>query len=271
MKNILRKVFILCMALTLVMSFTTTSFAAGTVTYDGNAQEFIFEPGSEYSPTDLFSDFKGLMPGESVTQKITVKNDAPADKVVVIYLKSLGAHPDSVDFLSKLNLTVELSGNTTLFDEAPDKPGSLTDWTMLGIFFSGAEVEMDVTVQVPPTLGNEYQNAVGHVDWKFKVEEYTLEEWEENHPSGGGGDGDDPTPGVTPDDPTPGDKPQEPTDKPEAPDTPDAPDTPEPDKESVPADTGDRSELGLYLGIAGVSGLLLLILLVANRKKDKSN
>ncbi|MBR5516548.1 MAG: hypothetical protein IKU53_01125 [Firmicutes bacterium] len=219
MKNILRKVFILCMALTLVMSFTTTSFAAGTVTYDGNAQEFIFEPGSEHSPTDLFSDFKGLMPGESVTQKITVKNDGPADKVVVIYMKSLGAHPDSVDFLSKLNLTVELSGISTLFDEAPDKPGSLTDWNMLGIFFSGAEVEMDVTVQVPPTLGNEYQNAVGHVDWKFKVEEYKLEEWDENHPS----------------------------------------------------DTGDRSDIGLYLGITGVSGLLLIILLVLNRKKVKAN
>lgn len=263
MKNVFRKVFVLCVALMLVMSFSATAFADGTVTYDGDAQEFIFEPGSEYSPTDLFTGFKGMMPGETLSQKITVKNEAAADKVVVIYLRSLGADEASKDFLSKLNLTVNLEGNQELFDEAPDKPGTLTEWTELGTFFSGAQVEMDLTVQVPATLGNEYQNAVGHVGWQFKVEEYTLEEWEENHPTEGDTDEEELPEEPTPDNPKPEEPKEEPKDEPK--------DEPEEDDGWFGPETGDTRQLALYLGIAGVSGLLIIILLVMKRKKDKTN
>lgn len=48
----------------------------GSVTYDGNAQSFVFLPGSDYSPSDLFPDFKGVMPGDRLTQTLRLRNDS---------------------------------------------------------------------------------------------------------------------------------------------------------------------------------------------------
>jgi len=48
MKKTLKAISALLMVMIMAVVFSTTAFAAedGTVTYDGNAQEFIFEPGS---------------------------------------------------------------------------------------------------------------------------------------------------------------------------------------------------------------------------------
>ena len=65
--------------LTLIMIFTvaiSVSAADGNVIYSGNSGNFIFEPGSDYSPTDLFPNFKDVMPGDTLTQRIVVKNNA---------------------------------------------------------------------------------------------------------------------------------------------------------------------------------------------------
>ena len=66
MKKTIRLISSLVLALVLVCGTTAISFAADAtshVTYKGKAEQFIFQPGSKYSPTDLFTDFKGVMPG----------------------------------------------------------------------------------------------------------------------------------------------------------------------------------------------------------------
>ena len=151
--------------------------ADGQVTYYGTAAEFIFAPGSDYSPTDLFPNFKDVMPGDTLTQKITVKNDSDKEVKVKIYIRSLGAHEDSKAFLSQLKLKVAASQDNTMaymFDATADATAQLTDWVCLGTLYSGGIVNLDVTLEVPVTLGNEFQNQIGYLDWEFKIEEYMI-------------------------------------------------------------------------------------------------
>ena len=148
------------------------------VHYIGEAHEFIFDPGSELSPTDLFPNFKDVMPGDRLTQRITVRNDSVREVKVRIYLRSLGARAGYEEFLSQLHLTVTHSAENEMaymFDATADQPAQLSDWVCLGMLYSGGEVNLDVTLDVPVELDNRYQSAIGYLDWEFRVEEFPVE------------------------------------------------------------------------------------------------
>ena len=187
MKKTFRIISSLVLALMLLCS-TAVSFAAGSsgVTYKGKAKEFIFQPGSDYSVTDLFTNFKGIMPGDTLTQQINVRNEASKKVNVKIYIRALGpaelennngeeivSADDSADFLKEMKLTVD-AGNNRLFEAPADQTAGLTDWVLLGTFRSGADVDLDVNLEVPITMGNDYQERIGALDWQFMAEEFPL-------------------------------------------------------------------------------------------------
>ena len=229
----MKKLLIIVAVIALVFSFSVYA-ANGNITYNGKAHEFIFEPGSEYSPTDLFPNFKGVMPGDTLTQKITVKNDADKNIKVMIYLRAVGAHEDSVEFLSQLGLKVQKSSDNEMaymFDAAANETAQLTDWVCLGTFYSGAQVDLDVTLNVPVELDSKFQNEIGYLDWEFSVVEILI--------------------------------------SPDAPELPGEDDT-HPDTDGTRPDTSDNFMIGLCVTLI-ICSIVAIIILLVWRKKNKEN
>ena len=188
MKKTLKTISALALVLVLLLGMSATAFAESKVTYEGGAEKFVFLPGSEYSETDLFENFKGVMPGDVITQEITVQNNYTKAEKVNIYLRAV-VHDEQgnplseevartedlvsmQDFLSQLTMTVK-QGDKVLFSASPDELDGLKENVLLGAFPGKSYTKLVVELSVPIKLGNEYANRVGEVDWVFTAEEVT--------------------------------------------------------------------------------------------------
>ncbi len=179
----MKRITELLIAAVLVFCLAVPAAAADSAfAYKGHSL-FSFGPGSDFSDTDLFHNFKSVMPGDSLTQKIAVKNEADCCDFVKIYIRAavhnaqnpvgtqVTEHEDAVsmqDFLSQLTITVQNGGQTVFAGKLDSAQNSV----LLGSFRKNEGTELTAVLEVPANLGNEYAKRVGEVDWVFTVEEY---------------------------------------------------------------------------------------------------
>lgn len=151
------------------------ALAANTsVRYEGGAEKFVFVIGKNAeTDSDLFDNFKGVVPGDEIQQIIHVKNDS--GKKVRIYMRAEPVSEADKDFLSQMTLNVK-AGNKEIFDAAADETAQLTKNTLLGTFKKNGGTDLTVTLNVPFDMGNEYMGREGTVPWTFLVEEIKEEE-----------------------------------------------------------------------------------------------
>ena len=150
----------------LFMLLLSTSYPvqASSVTYVNQADKFVFVPEN----TDLFENFKGVMPGDQVAQTIFVKNDSKVP--VKIYLKINPIQSEDDQFLKQLTLTMNNQG-VEVFNETLDQQGQFKQFILLAELKPQQQKTLDLLLDVPLTLSSEYMEYESEIQWIFKVEE----------------------------------------------------------------------------------------------------
>ena len=184
----MKKFLSLLLVLVLTLSLSVTAFAAdSTATFKSLEEGWAFAPGSEYSSSDLFDGFKGVMPGDKLTESVKITNEAADCDYIKVYL-TVDPHDEEAmqAFLSQLSMRI-YNGEELIYESSPDQAGALAESTLLGTLFKGDSLDLTVELDVPKDLGNEFANATGEVDWIFLAEGYDYEMltvhkvWEDNN------------------------------------------------------------------------------------------
>ena len=167
----------------LMISLGITSFAAtpSEITF---GKKFTFNPGT----SDLFSNFKGLLPGQSRTQEIKINNDS--SESAKFYLKIAAAEQDKSlteeqqDLVweliyEKINIkAMDLNGKKIYEGSiGGDKnPSKTPDEETQGTFFMGeipanTDKAIKIELYMDESVGNEYQGLSGNIKWVFIAEQ----------------------------------------------------------------------------------------------------
>ena len=166
-----------------------------TVTYydgsDGNGARFTFTHTGDGSGTNLFPNFSNCMPGDSLTQTIRVQADSKNGvQGAKIYLRAeidgnASAKEDSNisynDVLDHIGMTVSKNGvplasNKTakLFSQLDAANGLKSNVFIAEVGPKTDPVDLDVTIDVDPAMGNAFQEAAAHITFVFSVEDNEL-------------------------------------------------------------------------------------------------
>ena len=186
MKKISKVLSALALSAALALGATGMAFAADSkVMFESRGEVFSFAPGSEWTTTDLFDGFKGVMPGDERTETVAVTNGSQETVKVYLHADPHGegnALSDSVaakeslesmrEFLSVFDMRV-YNGDELIYEGTPDSASAgLESAVLLDELAPGEGVTLTVELKADiEEMTNEHANRVGEVDWVFTVEE----------------------------------------------------------------------------------------------------
>lgn len=164
-----------------------------TVTYydgsDGNLARFTFTPTGDGSGTNLFPNFSNCMPGDSLTQTIRVQADSKNGvQGAKIYLRAEidgnasakeGSAISYNDVLDHIRMTVSKNGVVIASNKTAKFFSQLDAADKSNVFIAEVgpktdPVDLDVTIDVDPAMGNAFQEAAAHITFVFSVEDNEL-------------------------------------------------------------------------------------------------
>lgn len=154
-----------------------------SIHFSGQDQGFTLDTGQPIDDPDLFSGFKNVMPGDTLTQMITITNKNKDSDYIALYLEiqehddvknPLSNHPDnneeSVESMKQFTeqLTLRLIHNDELIFEGAPHVGNTS--IKLGEFEPNETSVITAELTVPHDMGNDFANRFGEVDWRFTAE-----------------------------------------------------------------------------------------------------
>ena len=201
MKKTFSKLFSLLMAVMMVMGLSTASLAADTVTEvkfaggDKSGEEFqIINDGVKVGETDLFANFKNIVPGDVLTQEIKLSNASDYDYIIVSMKAVLHDEENNPvikevsdsdkwksyeamnNFLSQLTMEVVSPEGEVIFSSKPNELGGLAEFVKLGRINKEESKNITAKLTVPIEMGNEFASMIGEIDWIFHIDAFDVKD-----------------------------------------------------------------------------------------------
>ena len=186
MKKKIFRIIALVLALVTAAGLGAYALAGGNepaVVYDGKAHGFKTEfalPFRQNKNDDLFTEFKEVMPGDTLTQTIKIKAENLGADFVQLRMRAepvqdgetenaAAANADYEKLVSSPYVSLEVYVNDVLKDR-----DTLEQGVVLGSLRNGRSMTVTVKLAVDIQAGNELRALAGMVDWVFDAEEYSL-------------------------------------------------------------------------------------------------
>lgn len=150
---------------TLLASFIFTSSLSVAadipeIVYHGQQHHFSMT-GTDHS--DLFTNFKNMMPGDSVAQEINIRTKGLTRETSIL-LRAECADEDK-KVLEQLRFHVEQDGKKIADSYLIQSPA------LIGTFRSDSRYKLKVILEIPESMSNDIANKNYHIKWTFIAQE----------------------------------------------------------------------------------------------------
>lgn len=170
----MKRIVSFLLVLVMMLSLSVTAYAAETGVVEYRKKNFFFGPGSLHSDTDLFPELKDVMPGDHLTQQVKISHKGSKAVNIRVYIKAEGSDVNP-DFIKQMALNVQYKGGDILYEADEYDATDVSGWVRLATLAPGKSCTLDLTLDVPAEMDNEYAEQLGTVIWKFKVEEIPID------------------------------------------------------------------------------------------------